>query len=104
VVLGNAFDQNVGVVVDTHVGRLSQRLGLTDHADPVKIEEDLIPIIPQKDWTLWAHLMIAHGRAICQARKPRCEICPVLAHCPFGQKNVGPSSLNATRKATSADR
>jgi endonuclease-3 len=88
VVLGNAFGQNVGVVVDTHVGRLSQRLGLTDHADPVKIEEDLMPIVPQKEWTLWAHLMIAHGRAICQARKPKCAECPVLKHCPFGQKNV----------------
>src|SRR4051812_6304182 len=86
VVLGNAFDQNVGVVVDTHVGRLSQRLGLTTHTDAVKIEQDLMPIIPQEDWTLWSHLLIAHGRAICQARRPKCEICPLLAHCPFGQK------------------
>jgi endonuclease-3 len=88
VVLGNAFGQNVGVVVDTHVGRLSQRLGLTDHADPVKIEEDLMPIVPQAEWTLWAHLMIAHGRAICQARKPKCAECPVLKYCPYGLKNV----------------
>ena len=88
VVLGNAFDQNVGVVVDTHIGRVSQRLGLTDHADPVKIEQDLMPIVPQPEWTLWAHLLIAHGRAICQARKPKCEICPLLAYCPFGQKNA----------------
>jgi endonuclease-3 len=86
VVLGNAFDQNVGVVVDTHVGRLSQRLGLTTHTDAVKIEHDLMPIIPQEDWTLWSHLLIAHGRAICQARKPRCEVCPLLPHCPYGQK------------------
>ena len=88
VVLGNAFGKNLGVVVDTHVGRLSQRLGLTDHADPVKIEEDLMPIVPQAEWTLWAHLMIAHGRAICQARKPKCLECTVLKYCPFGQKNV----------------
>jgi endonuclease-3 len=86
VVLGNAFDQNVGVVVDTHVGRLSHRLGLTTHTDAVKIEQDLMPIVPQEDWTLWSHLLIAHGRAICQARKPKCEVCPLLAHCPYGQK------------------
>jgi endonuclease III len=86
VVLGNAFDQNVGVVVDTHVGRLSQRLGLTTHTDAVKIEQDLMPIIPQADWTLWSHLLIAHGRAICQARRPKCEVCPLLPHCPYGQK------------------
>jgi endonuclease-3 len=88
VVLGNAFDQNVGVVVDTHVGRISHRLGLTSHTDPVKIEQDLIPNIPQEDRTLWSHLLIAHGRAICQARKPKCLECPLLQHCPFGQKNV----------------
>lgn len=89
VVLGNAFGIDVGVVVDTHVGRLSQRLGLTSHDDPVKIEKDLMAIVPKKEWTLWSHLMIAHGRAICQARKPKCEVCPILAHCPTGQKNVG---------------
>jgi endonuclease-3 len=88
VVLGNAFNQNVGVVVDTHVSRLSQRLGLTDHEDPVKIEQDLIEIVPQEEWTLWAHLLIHHGRAICQARKPKCEVCPLLPHCPAGQKLV----------------
>jgi endonuclease-3 len=86
VVLGNAFGQNIGVVVDTHVARLSQRLGLTDHEDPAKIEEDLMKIVPQNEWTLWAHLLIHHGRAICQARKPKCEICPILAYCPAGQK------------------
>jgi endonuclease-3 len=84
VVLGNAFGIDVGVVVDTHVTRLSQRLGLTRHVDAVKIEQDLIPIVPQKDWTLWAHLMISHGRAICQARKPNCPRCPLLPHCPAG--------------------
>ena len=85
VVLGNAFDTPVGVTVDTHVGRLSQRLGLTRHADPVKIELDLIPLVPRADWTLWSHLLIAHGRAICRARKPSCGTCPLLPHCPSGQ-------------------
>lgn len=88
VVLGNAFDINIGVVVDTHVGRLSNRLGLSKHADPVKIEQDLILLVPRDEWTLWAHLMIHHGRAICTARKPKCERCPILAYCPTGQKNV----------------
>ena len=85
VVLGNAFGQNVGVVVDTHVARLSNRLGLTKHADPVKIEQDLIQIVPREEWTLFSHLLIHHGRAICTARNPKCERCPLLAHCPAGQ-------------------
>jgi endonuclease-3 len=88
VVLGNAFGIDVGIVVDTHVSRLSQRLALTSNDDPVKIEQDLMAIVPKEDWTLWSNLMIAHGRAICQARKPKCEICPLLEHCPFGKKNV----------------
>jgi endonuclease-3 len=88
VVLGNAFDQNVGVVVDTHVSRLSQRLGLTDHEDPAKIEQDLMNVVAQEDWTLWSHLLIHHGRAICQARKPKCDVCPLLPHCPAGQKFI----------------
>jgi endonuclease-3 len=88
VVLGNAFSQNIGVVVDTHVARLSGRLGLTNQTDPVKIEQDLMQIVPQEDWTLWSHLMIHHGRAICQARKPKCTECPLLPHCPTGQENV----------------
>jgi len=87
VVLGNAFNQNVGVVVDTHVTRLANRLALTSHkADAVKIERDLMQIVPQSEWTLFSHLLIHHGRQICQARKPRCEICPLLPHCPAGQK------------------
>jgi endonuclease-3 len=88
VVLGNAFGQNVGIVVDTHVARLSERLDLTHETDPVKIEQDLIPLIPQEDWTLWSHLLIHHGRAICQARKPKCPECPLLPHCPTGEKLV----------------
>jgi endonuclease-3 len=82
VVLGNAFDTNVGVVVDTHVSRVSQRLALTRQTDPVKIERDLIKLFPRETWTMLAHLMIEHGRQVCVARKPRCEICPLSDLCP----------------------
>lgn len=85
VVLGNAFGLAEGIVVDTHVGRLSQRLGLSTHQDPSKIEQDLLKLIPKEDWTLWAHLLIHHGRAICTARNPKCAQCPLLPHCPTGQ-------------------
>jgi endonuclease III len=94
VVLGNAFDQNVGVVVDTHVGRLSHRLGLTTHTDPVKIEQDLMKLVPQQEWTLFSHLLIHHGRKICIARNPKCEQCPILALCP-----TGPKLIAATKSA-----
>lgn len=87
VVLGNAFGKNVGVTVDTHVTRVANRLGLTDHlVDAVKIERDLMQIVPQDQWTLWSHLLIHHGRAVCQARKPKCAECPLLKHCPAGPK------------------
>jgi endonuclease-3 len=99
VVLGNAFHQNVGVVVDTHVTRVSNRLGLTDHAvDAVKIEQDLMQVVPQEDWTLWSHLLIHHGRAICQARKPRCEQCPLLPHCPAGPKFIAAEKKKKAKK------
>ena len=89
VVLGNAFDTNVGVVVDTHVTRVSNRLGLAGHeSDAVKIEQDLMQIVPQKDWTLWSHLLIYHGRQICQARKPKCRLCALLKHCPAGPQFI----------------
>ncbi|HEY7088961.1 MAG TPA: endonuclease III [Tepidisphaeraceae bacterium] len=89
VVLGNAFDKNIGVVVDTHVTRLSNRLGLTKHkTDAVKIEQDLMQVVPQEDWTLWSHLLIHHGRKICQARKPNCTACPILEYCPAGKKFI----------------
>ncbi|MBI1335613.1 MAG: endonuclease III [Phycisphaera sp.] len=82
VVLGNAFAQNEGVVVDTHVSRLSQRLGLTKHTDPVKIERDLMEHFDRKTWTLLAHLLIDHGRAVCNARKPLCSTCTLADDCP----------------------
>jgi endonuclease-3 len=88
VVLGNAFGKNIGVTVDTHVTRVSGRLGLTRETDAVKIEQDLMPIVPQADWTIWSHLLIFHGRAICKAIKPKCPECPLLPYCPFGQKAV----------------
>jgi endonuclease-3 len=82
VVLGNAFDRNEGVVVDTHVARLSQRLGFTRHTDPVKIEQDLMRLFPSERWTMLAHLLIEHGRRICVARKPKCESCFLNDVCP----------------------
>jgi endonuclease III len=82
VVLGNAFDTNVGVVVDTHVTRVSQRLALTKQTDPVKIEQDLMKLFPREGWTLLSHLFIEHGRQICDARKPKCEACPLSDLCP----------------------
>ena len=82
VVLGNAFEIASGVVVDTHVSRVSHRLGLTAETAPEKIERDLIELIPQKDWILFPHLLIAHGRAVCQARRPKCESCGLEPICP----------------------
>lgn len=82
VILGNAFGINEGVVVDTHVGRLSQRLGLTTQSDPVKIEADLMQQFPRERWTMLAHYLIDHGRAICDARRPRCGECPLADLCP----------------------
>ena len=82
VVLGNAFYLNEGVVVDTHVARLSQRLGFTRQTDPVKIEQDLIRLFPSERWTMLAHLLIEHGRRICVARKPKCEACFLNDVCP----------------------
>ncbi len=81
VVLGDVF-KVAGVVVDTHVKRLSYRLGLTLNKDPVKIEQDLMKIIPKKSWTDFSHQLILHGRAICKARRPLCEVCPLNNLCP----------------------
>ena len=82
VVLGNAFGINVGVVVDTHVSRLSQRLGLTRETTPEKIEQDLMKLVPQPDWMLLSHWLIWHGRRRCSARKPDCAGCEIAALCP----------------------
>jgi endonuclease III len=81
VLLGNAFDVP-GIPVDTHVGRLSHRMGLTAHSDPVKIERDLMALIPRKEWTMFGHRMIFHGRQVCHARKPLCEDCALAKFCP----------------------
>ena len=86
VVLGNAFNINEGIVVDTHVQRLSQRLGLTAKAAPEKIEQDLMPLVSRKQWTLFSHLLIWHGRRRCFARNPDCPHCEVLDLCPTGKK------------------
>jgi endonuclease III len=82
VVLGNAYGITSGIVVDTHVARLSGRLGLTNETDPVKIEFALQALVPQELWTLFSHWLILHGRAVCNAKKPRCSDCPVAPHCP----------------------
>lgn len=82
VVLGTAFGMATGVVVDTHVTRLSKRLGLTKHTDAVKIEQDLMQLVPQNEWVDFAHRMIHHGRQICMARKPKCSECSMNSFCP----------------------
>jgi endonuclease-3 len=86
VVLGNAFGVASGVVVDTHVSRLSQRLGLTREVQPEKIERDLCELSPRKDWIDFSHLLIAHGRAVCKARAPLCAECFLLELCPTGKE------------------
>jgi len=87
VVLGTAFGQAVGVVVDTHVGRIARRLGLTKHADAVRAERDLMAVVPRDHWVTFSHRLIDLGRAVCMARKPRCEGCPLEDLCP--KKGVG---------------
>ncbi len=82
VVLGNAFNLNEGIVVDTHVARLSKRLGLTKQTDPVKIELALMPLFPRTSWALLSHLLIWHGRRVCDAKKPRCADCVLKRICP----------------------
>ena len=88
VVLGNAFGINVGVVVDTHVTRLANRLGLAKGTDAVKLEQELVTLVPQQDWTLFSHWLIWHGRRRCAARKPDCANCEIQKLCPqIGLKN-----------------
>ena len=81
VILGNAFGVP-GIACDTHVIRLSRRLGLSENGDAVKLEYDLMEIVPKKNWTMMSHLLIFHGRNICKARKPDCQGCPISEHCP----------------------
>ena len=88
VVLGNVFNTNVGVVVDTHVGRLSLRLGLTKETNPEKVEQDLMKLVPGEQWTLFSHWLIWHGRRRCSARKPDCGACEIRALCPTGLKTA----------------
>lgn len=82
VVLGTAFGIPTGVVVDTHVGRLSRRMGLTEEKDPVKVERDLVQLLPKKEWIEFSHRMIYHGRQVCSARKPLCDECSFKKFCP----------------------
>ncbi|MBX6332233.1 MAG: endonuclease III [Gemmatimonadaceae bacterium] len=82
VILGNAFGRNEGIVVDTHVTRLANRLGLTTQHDPVKIESDLMALFPKRQWTMLSHLLIEHGRRVCIARTPKCPDCPLADLCP----------------------
>lgn len=89
VVLGNAFGISSGVVVDTHVTRLSRRLGLTVQKTAEKIELDLVAVVPKKDWVIFSHLLIAHGRAICKARNPLCAECVVERLCPSSYLKTG---------------
>ena len=80
-VMGNAFNVPSGVVVDTHVSRISQRLGLTKNTEPVKIEQDLIKLLPKNEWIMFSHRLIWHGRKVCDARRPKCEICTLNKLC-----------------------
>lgn len=94
VVLGNAFDTNVGVVVDTHVARLSRRLALSRESDPVKVEADLMKLVPQSEWCRFSHQLIWHGRRRCSARTPQCGSCELAELCP----SYAPSSIEANAR------
>jgi endonuclease-3 len=89
VVSGNAFGRREGIAVDTHVGRLTRRLGLTVETDPERVERELMQIVPRAAWVEWSHLLIWHGRAVCISRAPRCPECVLLDLCPEGQARVG---------------
>ncbi|MEG4029292.1 MULTISPECIES: endonuclease III [unclassified Microcoleus] len=88
VVLAHAFGINMGVTVDTHVKRLTQRLGLTEHTDPIRIERDLMILLPQPDWENWSIRLVYHGRAVCNARNPACNICELADLCPSSNSLV----------------
>ncbi len=99
VVLANAFGINAGVTVDTHVKRLSNRLGLTEHADPARIEKDLIKLLPQPDWENWSIRLIYHGRAVCPARKPACDRCQLVDLCPSADPANDPTNVDLSKIA-----
>ena len=101
VVLGVAFGTPEGVVVDTHVQRISQRLGWTKHTEPIEIEQDLMKLFPRSDWDMLSHTLIFHGRRVCAARKPACAACPVSAECPsaFAAEHVGRKPAGARSRA-----
>jgi endonuclease-3 len=96
VVMGNAYGIVEGVVVDTHVGRIAQRLGLSASDDPTKIEHDLMAVVPREDWLAFSHMVIYHGRAICQARKPLCGVCTLATCCPIGQAQLATVSASVS--------
>ncbi|MEO8878700.1 MAG: endonuclease III [Polyangiaceae bacterium] len=104
VVLGVAFGKSEGVVVYTHVQRISQRLGWTKETEPIEIEQDLMKVIPKKDWDKVSHVLIFHGRIVCFARKPDCEKCPVNDACPsaFDAENVGRKPARPPRSVQAA--
>jgi len=104
VVLGSAFGVASGVVVDTHVGRLSRRMRLTRHDDPVKVELDLMKLLPQSVWIEFSHQMIWHGRAVCQARKPHCEECSLIADCPGSRDFLPVKDLRPAPRRTTKSR
>jgi endonuclease III len=102
VVLGNAYGIVDGVVVDTHVGRVSRRLGLTTQDDPVKVEQDLMRLLPQADWLDFSHCVIYLGRALCQARRPLCEQCDLHDLCPTGQQTLAAAEVARAAPDTTA--
>jgi endonuclease-3 len=103
VVLGDAFD-TPGITVDTHVGRLSRRLGLTRHTDPVKVELALMDLIPKAEWTAFSHRLILHGRSVCHARNPRCDVCPLDSLCPKVGVKRPPTQSGQARRGSRAQR
>ena len=100
VVLGSALGKNEGVVVDTHVSRLAPRLGLTKHTDPVKIEEDLMRLVPRDQWSIFAHRLIWHGRRVCHAKRPDCEHCVLAPLCPSAGLAAEPVATRGDRAAS----
>ena len=100
VVGGNAFGRREGIAVDTHVGRLTRRLGLTVETDPEKVERELMALVPRPAWVEWSHLLIWHGRAVCSSRAPRCEDCVLLDLCPEGQSRAPGLSTARPRRSS----